>query len=336
MHNHRDEFASHVLHFMACPAHVLEGIQSGVHRCNRGVGATTLVTLDQHASDRHFGLGFFRQAHAHGVAKAIFEQRANSKRRLDSAIFSIPGFRDAEVQREIHALLVHPCHQQPVCLDHHLGVRGLHGHHHLVVLLVHTNAQKFQRAFDHAHRRVAVSAHDAVGQRPMVGPNPHGPTKVLALLDQWREFFPNAHKFLCVALVGVFKVFESLLVRVISRIDANFFDVIGCDFCSVGGEMDVRNKRRIVPCRPQFVGDEPQALCVSLAGSRDANQLAPRLNHSDALRHGARHVHRVGRRHGLNPDGVVSPQTQSAHLHLAGGATLIIEGVGAVGFLCHR
>ena len=90
------------------------------------------------------------------------------------------------------------------------------------------------------------------------------------------------------------------------------------------------------PCRPKFSGDLSQAFCVSLARSCDANQFAPCFNHSDALRHCTRHIHGVGCGHGLHPDGLVSTQTQGADLHLSGDATLIIEGVGAVGFLCHR
>ena len=100
--------------------------------------------------------------------------------------------------------------------------------------------------------------------------------------------------------------------------------------------MDVRDQGCVVPCRPKFSGNLSQAFCVSLARSCDANQFAPCFNHSDALRHRARHIHGVGCGHGLHSDGLVSAQTQGADLHLSGGAALVIEGVGAVGFLCHR
>ena len=170
----------------------------------------------------------------------------------------------------------------------------------------------------------------------MVGSNPHGPAEFLALPDQRGEFLSDAHKFFSVALVGVFEVFESLLVRVIARIDPNFLHVVGGDFCRVGGEVNVCHQRCVVTRRPQFSRNESQALRVALAWGSDAHQLAPCFNHPDALRHSARHIHSVSCGHGLNPDGVVSAQTKGADLNLTGDATLVIEGVGAVIFLCHR
>ena len=89
----------------------------------------------------------------------------------------------------------------------------------------------------------------------MVGSNPHGPTEFFAFPDERCEFLSDAHKFLRVALVGVFEVFESLLVRIVAGVDPDFFHVVGCNFCRVGGEVDIRDQRRVVPCRPKFSGD---------------------------------------------------------------------------------
>ena len=100
----------------------------------------------------------------------------------------------------------------------------------------------------------------------MVGSNPHGPTELLAFPDERREFFSDAHEFLRVALVGVFEVFESFLVRIVAGVDPDFFHVVGGDFCRVGGEMDVRDQRCVVPCRPKFSGDRPKLSASRLLG----------------------------------------------------------------------
>ena len=63
---------------------------------------------------------------ADGVAKAVHEERADADGGLDAAVLAIAGLGDAEVERVVHAFLVHAGDEQAVGLDHHLGVGGLH------------------------------------------------------------------------------------------------------------------------------------------------------------------------------------------------------------------
>ena len=146
------------------------------------------ITLDKHASDGHFGLGFFCQTNTHSVAQSVFEQGSDAQGRFDAAILSVPGLRHPKVKRKCHVFLVHARDQEAVRLDHDLRVGRLHGHHHIEIPFVHTNAQELEGAFHHAQRRIAIATHDAVRQGTVVGANPHGPAKLLAFLDEWGEF----------------------------------------------------------------------------------------------------------------------------------------------------
>ena len=205
------------------------------------------VALHQHAAHRHLGFRLFRQADTHGVSEAIFEQGADAQGGFDASVFAVAGFRDAQMERKRHAFVVHPRHEQAVRLNHDLRVGRLHGHDHVEVVLRNTDAQELQSALDHAQRGVAVAAHDPVGQGAVVGANAHGAAQTLALLDEGGEFFPNADQFLGVGLVGVLQVFKPLLVGVIAWVHPHLFHVVGRDFRSVGGEVNVRHQRGGVP-----------------------------------------------------------------------------------------
>ena len=104
----------------------------------------------------------------------------------------------------VRAFLFQPGSQQAITLDHHLGVAGLHGEFEVVEFVLAGDAGEFERALDHAQRRVAEPVHDAVAERAVVGADAHGPAKLFAELHQRREFFFDAPQFGGVLLVGVF------------------------------------------------------------------------------------------------------------------------------------
>ena len=247
VNHHRHMLAADVVDFPARPAAVVEGVQVVVDGRDGFVTVARGVSLHEHPSHRHFSFWFFGQAHPHRVAEAVLQEGADAQGGFDPAVFAVAGFRHAQMQRKGHVFLGHSGHKQTVRLHHHLRVGGLHRHHDVVVTFVHANPQEFQGAFHHPQGRVSVPTHDAVGQGPVVGADAHGPSKALALLDQGREFLPDANELFRVRFVGVLEVLKPLFVGIVAGIHADFLHVVGRDFCGVGREVDVRHQRRLVP-----------------------------------------------------------------------------------------
>ena len=113
----------------------------------------------------------FRERNADGVAQAVAQQRADADGALDPAVFAFAGFGDAEVDRiiPVRAEFIQSRDQQAIALDHHLGIARLHREFEIMEIVLAADAGKFQRAFHHAQRRVAVTVHDAVAERAVIG-----------------------------------------------------------------------------------------------------------------------------------------------------------------------
>ena len=64
----------------------------------------------------------------------------------------------------MHLLLRHALHEEAVGLNHHLRIRSLHRKDDLLERMAFGDTEKFERALDHAERRVAIPIHDPVGE----------------------------------------------------------------------------------------------------------------------------------------------------------------------------
>src|SRR6185437_10230995 len=126
--------------------------------------------------------------------------------------------------------------------------------------------QKFHGAFDHTHRGIAITAHDPVAQRAMIGTDAHRGTVLFTDADQRREPLSDPVYLLVILRVGIFDVFEFLFVDIIAGVDAHFLHDARSDLRGVGREMNVRHQWRIVPAAAKLVADVQQVLRFFFAG----------------------------------------------------------------------
>ena len=68
----------------------------------------------------------------------------------------------------------------------------------------------------------------------MVRSNAHGTAKLLALLDERGEFIPNSRQLFGIGFIRILDVFKPLFVGVVPGIDADFFDMVGCNLRGIG------------------------------------------------------------------------------------------------------
>ena len=275
-------------------------------------------------------LGLLGERHADGVAQAVLQQGTDAGGALDASVLAVAGLGDAEVQRVIPAQLHHAVYQQAVGLHHHPGVAGLHAEHDVVEVFIAADAQKLECALHHAQRGVAVAVEDAVAEAAVVGAYAHGRAMVLADSHQRAETLVDALQLGPVLVVGVLAHVEFLLVGVVPGVHAYLLHNARGDLGGVRREVDVGHQRRAVAGGADALLDLGQVLGVRLVGRGDAHDLAARLDHADALCHGAGGVHGVRGGHALHPDGVVAPDAHGAHLHGAGAPALVVRKAWAV------
>ena len=196
---------------------------------------------DQRARDGDFVDAVLGERDADGVADAVGQQRADADGALDPAILAVARLGDAEVERVIPVgpELEQPRGEEPVGVDHHLGVARLHRENEIVVAVLAGDARELDRALDHAGGRVAEAVHDAVGKRAVVGADAHGDAALLADIDQRLEGLVDAGEFLLVLVVGVFADGEFLFVGEVAGVDADLLDPLRGFQGGVGLEVDV-------------------------------------------------------------------------------------------------
>ena len=192
---------------------------------------------------------------ANRIANPVREQAANSYCTLNTAILAIAGLSYAKMNRvvPVGSLGGQARHQQPVSLDHHLGIAGLHRKNEIVIAEIAGDPGKLEGAFHHPEGRVAVAIHDAIAQASVVRADSHRDPMFLAELDERGKFFPNAGEFRVVLRVRVFAHSELLLVRVVAWIDAHLFHPL----CRFHGrfrlEMDVCDQRDVAAPRAEGI-----------------------------------------------------------------------------------
>ena len=200
----------------------------------------------QFASYRHFLLGFLAERDTDGVAQTLGHEGANAHGALDTAILAKSGLGHAQMQREMHILLVHSVNQTPNCLDHDHDIGSLHRDDDIHKLLLHKDTQELHHALDHTSSRVAIAAHDAVAERAVIHAQTHSSTMFTAHGDKGQQFVMYAVQFSLVFLVGIIQPLERAgRIDKVAGVDADAFTHTGCRQRCLGVEMNVGNEGNV-------------------------------------------------------------------------------------------
>ncbi len=189
-----------------------------------------------------------------------------------------------------------------------------------MVVVLAADADKFQRAFHHTQRRIAVAVHDAVGQRTVVGANAHGAAEFLALQHQRRERLLQPLEFIGVLIVAVLACRKFLAVGVVARIDADLLAPQRRFHRRGRHEMDIGDNRRVQPAFAKFGDDVLEILRVVDRRRGDAQDFAAGFNDRDRLLDAGVRVHGVADQHRLDADRIVAANADGTDLDLAGQA----------------
>src|SRR5262245_13863143 len=162
---------------------------------------------------------------SNGIADSIVEERTDTDGTLDASVFSFTRFGHSKMDWVIPviAFLRQARGEQPIGIDHYLRVARLHGKNDCVVVEVSSNSGEFERTFDHPERSVAVTVHDAIGERTVIRPDPHCDSSLPAQPNEWSKAFPDPFQLRCILFIGVFDDLEFFRIRVIPGIDSYFF-----------------------------------------------------------------------------------------------------------------
>ena len=236
-----------------------------------------------------------RQRNPDRIPDPVRQQRPDPDRRLDPPILPIARFGHPEMNRiiPIRPLHLQARHQQAIRLDHHLRIRGLHRKNDLVVVMLPPDPRKLQRALHHPQRRVAVAVHDAVRQRSMIRPDPHGPPQFLAAIHQRHKLRADPLQLLLVIRIAVLPHLELLLVHEVPRIHPHLLHPLRRLHRRIRLEVNVRHQRHLAARPPHPIADVLQVLRILHRLRRDPHDFAPRLRQQQHLLHTGLRVPRV-------------------------------------------
>ena len=258
--------------------------------------------------------------------------RADADGALDASIFTIAGFRHAEMDRIIPIApeLIQMSHEQSVGLDHDLGIAGLHREEEVVIIVRAGDAGKLERTLHHAMRRVAMTVHDAVTEATVIRADAHGATEAFALLHEGHELGLHVGHFFGVLLVGVLLDRELLFVGVVAGIHADFFHPLHSFHGGIWLEVDVSHQRHITACRADAIADVLEILCNDAGLRGDADNLTADGGELEGFFDTGGGIPCVAREHRLHTDGIVSANADVSHHADAGLTALIVVEIGAV------
>ena len=266
---------------------------------------------------RNLAFGLLAEADTNGVANAVDEQCANANSTFQSAVLAFARFCHAEVQRIVHAFLLHLPTEQADALDHDDGVRSLNADHHITELLAFGNAQELHARLHNAFGRIAIARHDAVGERTMVHTDADGSAVFATDIKETAEAFVQTGKFLTVLLVGIFQSLELAgRVHIVAGIDAYLLHDCSGNVGHIRVEVNVGTERNVSIAtfrEPRL--DVAQVLCLASALGSKANQLSACLNDADGLRYATFGVERGACCHTLHRNTVLTTNTQFSYLY---------------------
>ena len=303
------------LDLWCCTACVIERVVGQRHVRYLGGRVGQLGNLcEQVIADGDLVRRILGERNADRVAQAVAQQRADADGALDAAVLTVAGLGDAEVQRVIpvRPQLGQARGQQPVALDHHLRVAGLHRELEIVEVAIARDAGELQSALHHAQRRVAVAVHDAVAERAVVGADTQRAIARFALVDEWRELGLNTLQLACVLFVGVFADVEFFGVGIVAGVDAHHLAPLHRLECGVRLKMNVGHDRHVRAARADAGDDRLEIGGVAFGLRGDADNLATHINQRHGLLNACIRVERAASEHGLLHDGLAPAHDHSA------------------------
>ncbi len=273
--------------------------------------------LQDALGDGYLFLRFLAEADADGVADAVDEQRTDAHCALQPAVLALASFRHAQVQRIVHAFLLHLLAEQADALHHDHRVRGLNADHDVAEPFPLADAQEFHTRLHDALGRIAVARHDAVGEASVIHADADGRAVLATYIKEAAEALVQPFQLLPVLLVGIFQGLELTgRVDVVARIDAHFLHDGRSHVGHVRIEVDVGTERHVAIAAFDESGlDVAQVLRLACTLCGEANQLSARLDDAYGLLDAAFRVERGTSGHTLHSHGVFTADAQLAYLY---------------------
>ena len=150
----------------------------------------------------------------------------------------------------------------------------------------------------------------------------------------------EAFEFFFVVCVAVFFDCEFLFVGVVAGVDADLLDVFGGFHRGGWEEVDIGDEGDVALGGADALGDLAECFGGFFVGCGDAHDFAADFGEGECLPDGGVDILRVGRRHGLDADRIISTHADVADFNFARGAALGDKArlaVGEVGGvrMCH-
>ena len=303
---------------------------------NHHVAVALCDIVNQMTCHGNLCLGLLGERHAYGVAYAVGEQCPYAHGALDASVLALAGLGHSQVQWIVHVLLVHLAHQQAHRAHHHHGVACLDGDDHIIELLLLAYTQEFHAALDDALGGVAISRHDAVGERAVVDTDAHCGVVCAADVEEGHESLLKSLELGGIFLVGVFYLLERACgVDIVSGVHPHLLGIEGCHVGHIGIEMHVGHEGSHDALGAQCGIDVLEVLCLAHALCGEAHVFSSCLDYPLGLCHRGFGVGGVGGGHRLNAHRVAAAQQHVAHGHGLRLDALIFEKRVAIGCRFH-
>ena len=196
------------------------------------------------------------------------------------------------MQREVHILFVHGFNKQPDCTGHHKHIAGFDRNDHIIEVSLDHNPKKLHSTFHHPLGSVAIPAHDTVGKRTVVDTYADSCAVLPAQFDKRCQCLVDAHEFLGILLISVFKLLERASgIDEITRIDTDFFHPRCSGESRFRVEVYISHQRHVYPLLPDTPADLLKVDGFTLALSGQPDDVGPGGHNAEYLVHTAIRIH---------------------------------------------
>ena len=180
-------------------------------------------------------------------------------------------------------------------------------------------------------RGIAITTHDAVGERPVVHPDAYG--RVMLTTDVEQPDKPCAQPLQLggILFIGIIDVLERAgAVDEVAGVDAHFLDNGGRHFGNMWIEVYVGHQRGMVAAPMQFIFDSCQTLGLPGALCGEPHIVGTGFDDAYALFDTLFHILCGGIGHRLYAYGVIATQRGCSDVDFGGMAALVVEKVHGV------
>ena len=199
------------------------------------------------------------------------------------------------------------------------------------------NSQELHATLDHAPWRIAIAAHDPVGQGAVIDTDTDRRMMALTDLEERDKALPDLLDLGGILLVRIFQLAEGLdLIHVVAGVDPHLLHLLRRGVGCPGIEMDIGDQRGREALLVQQPANDTQVACLPLALRRETHVLGSRLDHADSLGDRSLGIHRGDVGHRLDPDRIIASQRRVPDMGNRRAATGIIEIIHNVAILNER